>query len=348
MPSFVQKLASKAAKKAVNKIVDRAVGGLVEGIFGRRSSGPGRVFTFGGTQKDMRFAANPNLLQYREIFHDQLTTEWSFHTPNRSLWYLEIDRMPVKVLESDTMKTFESVTVNSRSNAISDVYDKNNNAYLKIVQPEGPLGSPRSKMMHNPKNTQNTGCLFAQGVNIPQEGMTFTRAEVGNSGGLIPGLVAQPRNTFNPLSVEFRETNISFVDTVLRPWVVMASHLGLVARSDGDNLNIKSDITITQLAVNGRDQPPVIRKQFRFYNCVPFQINQQQMTYDTDGGSMNPIDTQWIFSHYHVSIDPTGVHQNESGSDMTGFGTSDTNRRSPFALPSTLDGAIDTARSALS
>lgn len=321
MPSFVKKLASRAAKKAVNKLVD--------GIFGSRDSGPGRVFTFGGMDKDMRFAPNPDLLQYRAFFHDQLTREWSFQTPNRSLWYLEIDKFPVQVIDPASMKRFELLTVNGRT-PDTNAYNDNNAAYNYIVAPNPSTGSPNSILQKNPKGNQNTGCLFAQGVSIPQEAMSFSQAEIApQSGGFIRGLVANPRESFQPLSIEFRETNVSFVDTVLRPWVVAASHLGLVSRPPGDKNNIKADITITQLGVFKRDLPPIIRKQFRFFNCVPFQMNRQQMTYDTDSGSMNPIDTQWHYSHYIVKIDKeaqTSIPSDaEDGSKMIGFGDPRTN-----------------------
>lgn len=320
MPSFVKKLASKAAKKFVNKTVDK----LVDGIFGSRTSGPGRVFTFGGMERDMRFAPNPDLLQYRTFFHDQLTREWSFQTPNRSLWYLEIDKFPVQVIDTSSMKQFELLTVNNRT-PDTNSYNDNYSAYNHIVAPNSKTGSPNSILQKNTKGDQNTGCLFAQGVSIPQESMAITSVDIAaQSGGFIRGLIANPRAAFEPLSIEFRETNVSFVDTVLRPWVIAASHLGLVSRPSDDINNIKADITITQLGVFRRDVPPVIRKQFRFFNCVPVQINRQQMTYDVDSGSMNPIDTQWHYSHYVVKIDPqaqTSIPSDaEDGSIMGGFG----------------------------
>lgn len=330
MPSFVKKLASRAAKKAVNKIVD--------GIFGSRNSGPGRVFTFGGMEKDMRFAANPDLLQYRSFFHDQLAREWSFGTPNRSLWYLEIDKFPIDVITN--MKDFENITVNGRT-PDGTTYPTNQNAYEKIVNPNPTTGSPRSILQNNPKNTQNTGCLFAQGVNLPQEQMAIDRAGFDNSAGFVPGLIARPRQPFQQLNIEFRETNTSFIDTVLRPWVVAASHVGLVTRSPSDtsplNINVKADITVTQLGLFKRDKWPVIRKQFRFYNCVPVTINRQQMTYDTDAGSMNPIDTQWYYTHYGMKVDPGSQsyigRDAEDGSDMDGFGIP-VNDRDPYGLAS--------------
>lgn len=295
MPSFVKKLASRAAKKAVNKLVD--------GIFGSRNSGPGRVFTFGGMEKDMRFAPNPDLLQYRSFFHDQLTREWSFATPNRSLWYLEIDKFPVDIINSASLSQFELLTVNDRT-PDTNVYPQNDQAYDKIVGPNKATGTPRSILQANPKNNQNTGCLFAQGVNIPQESMSIQPVPIApHSGGFIQGLAASPRNAFQPLTIEFRETNVSFVDTVLRPWVIAASHQGLVTRHPSQEKNLKANITITQLAVFKRDLAPVIRKQFQFFNCVPVQMNRQSVTYDTDAGAMNPIDTQWYYTHYTTSID---------------------------------------------
>jgi len=318
MAKLLKKLVAKAGKKLTNKLVDKAFGS----IFGK-NRGAGRVFGFGGMEHDKRFAENPDLLSYRTIFHDQLTNEWAFQTPNRSLWYLEIDNLPNDIETQFDLDTFERSIVNDRVAQMP--FEGNQAAHLRIVDVDGQ-GSPNSRMMKNVKGNQNTGCLFAQGVSIPQESMSFERTNLTNHRGFIQGLVAMPRNDFMPLVIEFRETNTSFIDTVIRPWIILASHRGLVSRAPGDLKNIKSDITITQLGLEGRSTASSIRKQFRFYNCVPYQSQPQNATYDTDQGSVPPIDTSWVYSHYSMKIGTGGT--GASDPTMEGFGS----------IPSDFDG----------
>ena len=58
-------------------------------------------------------------------------------------------------------------------------------------------------------------------------------------------------------------------------------------------------------------------------------ISQQGATYAVDGGPMDPIDTQWVYSHYRVN---TEVDQSlaqldvDDGSTMTGISDPATNQ----------------------
>ena len=298
MPSFVKKLASRAAKKAINKVVDNVTGK----IFGGFGGGPGRIVTFGQMEDDPRFKSPEGLIDYRNVFHTQLTENWNFHTPNRSLWYVVINGFPI-ALHPEIIKQLEKTTV--------DGYSQTNNhhetevEYANIVGKGAPIPGHNNLLtqtsplqnLHNGK--QMTGCLFAQGCQIPQESMGYSRTPVNQGRGFIPGVVAQQRNEFNPLVLEFRETNTSFVDVVLRPWIVLASHYGLVTYpEDQFAKNIKTHIDIYQLALgHNRYAGHVVRKKFSFFNCVPFQIAQQSATHDVDSGSVPPVDTSWMYSH---------------------------------------------------
>lgn len=290
MPNFVKKLAKKAADKAINKLTDKVFGSFK---FGKAS----KMFGFGGArQYNPTTSERYGVYDYRSHFHNMLTgaDTKAFQTPNRSLWFVVIDPFP-QALNLENLQTLEcGEMVDDRGpgkHAHYDMYDdvKNNITSQSYQNQQGG-------------KSQSAGCLFAQGVNLPTEQMSVQRVSVENNRGFIPGLVAGARGEFNPLSIEFRETNASFVDTVIRPWVTLASHYGFVARGMNDPKNIKTNITVTQLGINGHQNGPYIRKQMVFHNCVPFQIAQQQYTYDTDAGAMNPIDVQWQYTHYSIDV----------------------------------------------
>jgi hypothetical protein len=130
------------------------------------------------------------------------------------------------------------------------------------------------------------GCIFAQAVNIPGEEIKIEYAGVseGSSRGCINAPIVAGRNNFAPLQISFLETNKSFVDGVLRPWNVLVGHEGLIAKPQGSS--IKSNISVYQLAKAGHDTPLAIRKKWTYYDCVPSQIVNEDLSYasSTDYG----------------------------------------------------------------
>lgn len=148
------------------------------------------------------------------------------------------------------------------------------------------------------------GCLFASSVTIPNEGYAVESASVENNRGFLPGVIAGGRNLEAPvLDLQFRETNTSFIDFVIRPWVILASHYGFVARNPNDASealkNMKVNVHIMQFTRTRAGVSQVPRKIWNFYNCVPFTVNEETLEY-TEEKLMN-FNTRWTYSNYTVS-----------------------------------------------
>jgi hypothetical protein len=148
------------------------------------------------------------------------------------------------------------------------------------------------------------GCLFASSVTIPNEGYAVESASVDNNRGFLPGVIAGGRNLEAPvLDLQFRETNTSFIDFVIRPWVILASHYGFVARNPNDAnealKNMKVNVHIMQYTRTRAGVSQVPRKIWNFYNCVPFTVNEETLEY-TEEKLMN-FNTRWTYSNYTVS-----------------------------------------------
>ncbi|NBP04538.1 MAG: hypothetical protein EBU90_31540 [Proteobacteria bacterium] len=147
------------------------------------------------------------------------------------------------------------------------------------------------------------GCLFAQGLNIPNENARPEPLAIKNNRGFIPGILGGNRDNYGnlPLVIEFRETNTSFMDMVIRPWVILASHYGFVARQGGENdlRNIKSTITILQYTRSFQKISQIPRKVWTFYNCVPTQISDQSLSYSPDT-EYEKYQTFWTYTNYTV------------------------------------------------
>jgi len=147
------------------------------------------------------------------------------------------------------------------------------------------------------------GCIFAQGVSLPQEDCKPIDAPIENNRGFISGLLAGNRTNQSDkyLKIEFLETNTSFLDMVIRPWVILASHYGYVARPGGtaDLRHIKCNLTVMQYTRSYQKVSQIPRKVWTFYNCVPYFVENQSISYSPDTEYEKYV-TNWVYSNSTV------------------------------------------------
>lgn len=222
---------------------------------------------------------------YRDHFHQMLDT-WDFSIPNRTLWVVHIPVFPPGLFHETNNKSLVNLLdINGLGfdhNGRKWKFAKNNKTLTRYEYQDTP-----------------GGCVFAQGVAIPGETLNVQHVKPENNRGMIPGRVATERGAPDNLVIEFRETNTSFIDNIVRPWLIMGSHYGFVARPDDDIKNVMSTVYIYQLGKTFSGSPNVHRKVWAYHNCVPIRINPTQLTYDID--SQNEItSTQWSYTHYTV------------------------------------------------
>lgn len=222
------------------------------------------------------------LVSYRNHFLRTLET-WSGSIPNNFMWLVLVDNFPSAV-STQLLRQYEP---RGDGGGIGNNIDKNyatmtSHLYQRIA-----------------------GCMFAQGITLPGETMTMNYAQATKQRGFLGGLYADNRTALQPLTIQFLETNTSFVDFVIRPWTILTSHLGLVARPGDvpevgsfDEKNIKTNITVIQLAKTYQGRSSVQRKVWRFYNCCPVNCSTAQLS--TNGTQMQTYDTQWYYTNYTV------------------------------------------------
>jgi hypothetical protein len=205
---------------------------------------------------------------------------WFSSIPLNSQWVVLIDTYP-RAISSDIIQNLEYVGGDKKG--------------WDVSQPKGILTSYFYQKV--------VGCLFAQGVNIPNEKYDVQNLAIKNNRGFVPGLIAGDRTGYSglPLVIEFRETNTSFMDMVIRPWVILASHYGFVARPGGDNdiRNIKCTVTILQYTRSYQKVSQIPRKVWTFYNCVPTGLVDQSLTYSPDT-EYEKYATYWTYTNYTV------------------------------------------------
>jgi hypothetical protein len=146
------------------------------------------------------------------------------------------------------------------------------------------------------------GCVFASNVTIPQDSIDIKHEGLDYGGYQAPA-VASNRMAYKDLSITFRETNSSFVDFILRPWLVTVGYFGLIARNDKDPKKVKcTSLDVSFIGRTGPDTSSIQRKIIRFFNVVPKNINSYRSSYT--GLGMQEFTVDFAYDYYCV-VDPT-------------------------------------------
>lgn len=223
------------------------------------------------------------LISTRDYFLLQMQS-WLTSVPLMSQWIAVIDSYP-RALRSDLIQGLERTDGSRKGFDISQA---------KTLLTSYPL----QKVI---------GCVFAQGATIPSESYSVQSAKISNNRGFIPGIVAGDRRDYaqNNLVLNFLETNTSFIDFVIRPWVILASHYGFCARpgdtpTSTDFFNIKSTITLLCYTRSYQNVSMIPRKVYRFFNCAPTLVNNISLNYSGEPTQATNYSVQWAFTNYTI------------------------------------------------
>ena len=217
------------------------------------------------------------LVSSRDFFLSQMES-WFTTIPMRTQWMVLIESYPA-LLQTSVIQNLERTEGNFNNFDISQAV-----SILKSY--------PLNRVV---------GCIFAQGADIPQlEILETGRDKIFNQQqrGFIPGVISNGRSPFTDLTIQFRETNTSFVDFVVRPWTMLAEHFGMIARPPGDERNVSTTIKILQFTRTYQELSQIPRKIWTFYNCMPVSVASSNLTYDQE--AMDIANTTWAFSNYCV------------------------------------------------
>lgn len=215
-------------------------------------------------------------------YHDFLLSE-AGNLPYSSQWVLQIDRIPV-ALE----KNLSSI-------------GSDNNLELGSWEIADKAGALKKIIMEGAFMDKGV-CIFAQGVQTPRDalGTQVVGPNDGFRGGLLGAPTSTGRQPLQELNIAFLETNYSFLDFIVRPWVVYTAHYGLIARPPTDPRNIKTTLQVFYYD-RGFGETPKLRKVFRFYNAAP--INTEGIISTWDDQDVKKIYTSWTYTHYDVATE---------------------------------------------
>lgn len=145
------------------------------------------------------------------------------------------------------------------------------------------------------------GCLFAQGITLPGDGMT-ANFEGTQQGGLFREAMNQGRDDIGKVKISFLDTSISFVEHVIRPWAVVTSFLGLVARK----ASYRTSINVYRWGLGNISKTPVIYQQWHFYGACPVNVSSEAIEYTVQSGFIRR-DVEFSYQKYNYIPGPEGT-----------------------------------------
>lgn len=151
----------------------------------------------------------------------------------------------------------------------------------------------------NTNDYDKRGCLFAQAVDIPSESV-IVNPEGIQKNQFIRSATGDGRADYTPtgLRVVFLETNVSFVDNIIRPWVITTGRLGLIARPEGPT-QYRQNITVYKLGVTLPKVPPIVLQKYTFYGACPIEVSAEEYNYAPETAPVNR-ETTFIYHYYKL------------------------------------------------
>ena len=247
--------------------------------------------------------------------------KWEFNVPMQNLWAVVFEFPEVMQHTIEGEGFFQPGNDGWARNAGPDQFLDHLGEFPN-KPPSKMNANVASHVLKNPAFHKTAGCLFAQSLNIPGEQVQATWQHPDGGTGLAGGLVGFPifglRQEFRRLNIGFRETNFSFIDFILRPWLIIASHLGLTERHPGLRMSVKTNIKIIQFAKMGSALHAgqfgektrqviglVPRKIWNFKDCVPTNLPQGDYSYGESQIETRTI--EFIYSKYEVTAPLTYI-----------------------------------------
>lgn len=153
----------------------------------------------------------------------------------------------------------------------------------------------------NDTDYSSKGCLFCQAVSLPGE-QAIANPEGIQKNHFIRTVTGDGRGDYAPngLRMVFLDTNVSFVDNVIRPWVLTTARLGMIARS-GDT-QYRQNIDVYKLGVLTYKDKPFVLQKYEFDGACPIEVSAEEYNYTPASAPVNREAT-FVFHSYRLDTD---------------------------------------------
>jgi hypothetical protein len=216
-------------------------------------------------------------------YYLELLGKWSTGVALPTLWFCTFDLSSINCLKSNV-----STALNNYEATLGNSGWSISQSTVKKLTSSGLQYQSNSYM----------GCVFAKQVDTPSDSINASHSGLDYSGYVAP-ITTNGRQALPELSITFLETNASFIDLVIRPWLVLTSYNGCVARSKNSAKAVKCRYCdMCMLAKAGSGNSLAIRKIFRFFNVVPNQIMGESYSHAPD--ALKTTQVNFLYDGYTV------------------------------------------------
>lgn len=178
-------------------------------------------------------------------------SKWETAPVLSNLWYLEFNFEPLKSLINDLPGKLNAAQYGNKDWKIPQ-----NNLDIII--------NPSNQKADNGLN----GCFFARQVELPSETVNSSKDGLKYSGFTAPVITSEKAQPLK-FAATFLETNVSFATLIIRPWLILSSHYGRIARPDSSK-NIKCSVIVCELAKSNEYGSPLkVRQKWGFEGVSP-------------------------------------------------------------------------------
>jgi len=203
-------------------------------------------------------------------------------------------------------RNFFLVKLNSLPAALTDANQKS----LGITR--NSPGIDKAKSVYEKYITGNEYMYLATGIDLTTETLGVNNKGGEYPNGLLPvgPFMEQREYPDNDLDIAFSESNISFIDTIIRPWIQLYSVHG-----NFDDLDLTTDVDIYFIAkeqLTTRKKTfgsvlfgtsggsPVVRKIYKYRDCIPYNIVEAGVAQYESEQDLGSVAVKWRFSTYDV------------------------------------------------
>ena len=145
------------------------------------------------------------------------------------------------------------------------------------------------------------GCVFAQAIDIPGESLVVNPEGNIMSNAFLRSYVGQGRNQMPEMRMTFIDTNVSFADNFLRPWVIATGTFGLWAGTFEDPAeNYRTNITCAKLGAYSPGDGPAITQLITFYDACCTSVANEELNY-TPMSAPVMREARFVYNYYSVS-----------------------------------------------
>jgi hypothetical protein len=133
-------------------------------------------------------------------------------------------------------------------------------------------------------------CFFVQAVSVPGE-QAIVVPEGIQQNAFLRTPVGSGRSEYSGLQMTFLDSNINFVDGIIRPWIITTARLGMIARSKS-NEQYRQKVRVVKLGTFSRTAPTILQ-EYTFTGVCPINVASEEYNYT---GSSSPTYREVTFS----------------------------------------------------